>query len=233
MYTDYFDLPSEDYYDKISDLFKTNNTYQFYLIEDLQFTHDLLSKFIPNKHSFILDLGCGIGYYQIYLNELGFKNTTGVVNSQKLKDIAKDRFGTDIIKDDMVEFMSKNKNSYDIIFNIESVGYVDINDYFREAYNCLTKNGLIVLKDFTILDDPGDTGKGWGRYTFNSHKYIIEIAEKYNFKIILLQNLDNKSIIISPFIESLKTVNHEYSTSKKYTSVDVICPALYVFQKND
>ena len=133
----------------ISDIFKIHDSFQSCVYNTLEYTHEILSKCIISKDSRILDLGCGIGAFVKYLNEQGFKNTTGVVNNKKLYDISKERFGVNIIEDDMIKYMKNNKKSFDIIFNIESVGYVDINLYFKSAYSCLDNYGVVVLKDFT------------------------------------------------------------------------------------
>jgi len=227
----YTNLESEEYYDNISDLFKTNDTYQCYLFGDIDNTHKILSNFIKCKDSVVLDLGCGIGSFIKYLNENGFKNTTGVVNSQKLKDISKERFNLNIIKDDMILFMSKNKNKFDVIFNIESVGYVNIDNYFKEAYNCLNDNGIVVLKDFSAISDPGDVGKDWGNYTFYNHMDIINAAHKYNFKILVVHKIKNGTTTSEHFKLSLNKINHKYTDSSTYKSVNVITFVIYVFQK--
>jgi len=177
-------MNSEKYYDNISSIFTTNESFQCYLFDTLEKTNDILSDFIKDKNSRILDLGCGIGSFINYLNNKGYINTTGIVNSQKLFNISKKKYNINIIKDDMINFMTNTKQKYDIIFNIESFGYVDINDYFRNAYNVLDKEGTIILKDYTAIGNPSDTGKYYGNYTFYNHKYIIKTAKKHNFKKI-------------------------------------------------
>lgn len=233
MNIDYYGLESEEYYDKISNYFLKHDSYQSYLFETLENTHKILSNFIPDKNSRILDLGCGIGTFIKYLNNNGFINTIGVNNSKKIYDISKQRYtDINIIKDDMIQYMTKYKKAFDIIFNIESVGYVDINNYFREAYNCLDDNGLIILKDFTTLDDPGDTGKAWGNYTFYNHEEIINSAIKYNFKIVSVKFINPNTVTNTDFQEAIKDINHEYVTSIKYNKKrNVIRYCIYAFKK--
>jgi cyclopropane fatty-acyl-phospholipid synthase-like methyltransferase len=224
-------LNSEDYYDNISEVFKKYHTYQMYLFDDLENTHKLLSNFISNKHSRILDLGCGIGTFINYLNHNGFKNTTGVVNSQKLFEISQ-KYQANIIKDDMNDFMSKHKKSFDIIFNIESVGYVNIDTYFDKAYECLDDNGIIVLKDFTALGDPKDTGKYYGNYHFHNHETIIQTAEKYGFENLCFKYIDHENTNQTYYMNSLKEFNIEYVDSSQFNDINVISFAVYIFCKN-
>jgi hypothetical protein len=137
-----------------------------------------------------------------------------------------------IIKDDMLNYMSNNKRSCDIIFNIESVGYVDIEAYFKEAYECLDDEGIIILKDFSAISDPGDIGKDYGNYIFYNHRQIINSAEKYKFKTLNVTRVDKSSITSVPFMKALASIRHEYTSSAKYTKIgNVICFVIYSFQK--
>ena len=221
---------SEEYYDYISELFETTDTYQTYLFDTVANTHKVLSDLISSKEHRILDLGCGIGSFVNYLNINGFKNTTGVVNSQKLFDISRKKYDINVVKDDMIEYMSKNKKSYDIIFNIESVGYVDLNAYFNAAQECLDDNGVIILKDYTTVGDPYDTGKYYGNYTFHNHETIIGAAKKFGFEVKVTP-IDRRLTNQTHFLNSLKKINHKYISSSMFNSKNVIGFAMYTITK--
>ena len=225
-------LNSEEYYDNVSHLFEKYDTYQSYLFGTIENTHKILANLIKNKNLRILDLGCGIGSFINYLNNNGFINTMGVVNSQKIFNISKKKYNINIVKEDMIKYMSQNKKSYDVIFNIESVGYVDIDEYFNKAHECLDDNGIIILKDYTAIGDPKETGKYYGNYIFYNHEIIIKTAEKYGFRKVFTKLIDSNKINNIPFLNALHEINQPHITSSLFNNMkNVIKFAIYCFIK--
>lgn len=220
----------EQFYDDVSELFLTNEVYQGLVIRNPEFTFDLLAKKIYNKNSKIVDLGCGNGSFVNHLNQKGFKNTIGIVNSTKIRDIANKLYpSANIQYYDMLDYLD-NTRDIDYIFNIESFGYVDCDEYFSRASKSLSSKGRIILKDFDVLGkDETNVGQGYAGYLFRPRKEISESANKFGLELIHFDYPLHTTR--KYFIDAMHDINLEPTASSDKEGKSVNRCAIYVFLK--
>lgn len=221
----------EAFYDSVSELFLTNEVYQGLVIKNPEHTFELLSKRIYNKNSKIVDLGCGNGSFLNYLNRKGFNNTIGIVNSIKIRDIANKLYpNLNIQYGDMLEYLDHNKD-IDYIFNIESFGYVECDEYFSRASKALANKGRIILKDFDVIGkDERDVGKEYGGYLFRPKKEITDSANKFGLSLIHFDYPINTTR--EYFIKAMHSINLIPTASSDKNGKRVNKCAIYVFLKD-
>lgn len=103
------------------------------------------------KDAKILDFGCGIGQFLFYLKKEGFKNITGIDISKSQIDIAR-QLQPDIDFRyflDTVEFLRKNKNTYNIIVINDVIEHFDkkeIISFLKVIFQSLKFEGIVIIK---------------------------------------------------------------------------------------
>ena len=92
----------------------------------------------------ILDLGCGYGYYTDYFRSIG-GCATGVDGSQKMIDIAKDKYPEcDFLVADITGRFPFEKETFDIVFcNQVLMDIENIENVFSECYRILKHGGIL------------------------------------------------------------------------------------------
>lgn len=220
----------EQFYDDVSELFLTNDVYQGLVIQNPEFTLELLSNKVYNKNSRVVDLGCGNGSFLNHLHNKGIKNTVGIVNSAKICDIANKLYpNVDIRYCDMLDYLDISRN-IDYIFNIESFGYVGCDDYFSRAAKALSDGGKIILKDFDVIGkDETDVGKDYAGYLFRSRKEITESANKFGLNLIQFDYPTNTTR--KYFIKAMHDISLTPTASSDTNGKSVNRCAIYVFLK--
>ena len=106
--------------------------------------------YLPQDKSIsILDAGCGYGGFVYWLNQVGYKNATGVDVSEELFSISQKLKITNIICGDVFEFLGNNKDRYDIIFArdiLEHFTKEKIYELGTLFFNSLKKDGVLIIQ---------------------------------------------------------------------------------------
>ena len=97
----------------------------------------------------IVEVGCGPGVFQRYLNKKGFTDSVGVDLSENYLKICKEQ-GLNVIKADALEWLaSKPSSSIDVIIAIDFIEHLNKESFviFLDlVYNVLTPNGIFIFR---------------------------------------------------------------------------------------
>jgi len=158
-----------------------------------------LVNYIKNKHinsCKILDVGCGEGYYSIYLASLGFK-VTGIDISQRAinysrKNAKNDRIKCKFIRMDIFN-INQLKDKFDIIFEWGLLHFIPHNKrkgYFKELNKLLKSNGRYLSVSFNEHSSEWGGGRvrksprGNKVYYSSANELIKELKPYFKFKKI-------------------------------------------------
>jgi predicted TPR repeat methyltransferase len=153
---------------------------------------NLLKKRIPSLSDSkwdILDLGCGTGLSGFAFRHQA-KTLTGVDLSKRMLYIAERKtIYDDLILDNIVEFLEKNKIQYDLLLASDVFNYIGDLDKLLKLCHSTLKNKAYLIFSVELLDD---NNKNWvleshGRYLHSKH-YIQKIALEHGFSLIAIEN---------------------------------------------
>jgi len=113
-----------------------------------------------NKHSYILDVGCGIGEPAFHLFEKYHCCITGITPSERGVEIAR-QLSEDKNYSEKVQFIladglnnGLDNDQYDIVWQMESSHLIhDKSRLFQENYRVLKKHGKLLLCDLILKRD--------------------------------------------------------------------------------
>jgi len=109
----------------------------------------IINNYFPkNKDINILELGCGHGTFQYFIQQAGYKNSIGIDGSIEQVEGAKSLGIDGVIFGDMIEYIKNQKdNSIDIIIAFDIIEHFTKNeliDLVDELYRILKKDGLVI-----------------------------------------------------------------------------------------
>lgn len=120
--------------------------YESYKKTLLDSVGDILRK--QKKSSSVLELGCGSGRMAYVFNELGFKNYVGVDLSNQELEIARKNFKKyDFFKEDILKYLDKTTQKYDIIMMYHVFEHLTRNEGFKvlkEIKRVLNSGGIFI-----------------------------------------------------------------------------------------
>jgi len=107
-------------------------------------------KFLPdNKEVKILDVGCGNGGFVYWLQEIGYKNASGIDISKEQIELAGKIGIKNVSCADIKEFLRYKKEFYDIIFArdvIEHFSKDEILEILDLIFQSLKKGGKVIIQ---------------------------------------------------------------------------------------
>jgi cyclopropane fatty-acyl-phospholipid synthase-like methyltransferase len=221
-------MSTAKFYDQISDVFNDTDLFNSCVLgETKEKFYDFLEKnFKEFENPNILDCGCGNGSFVDYLRSNNY-SAFGVVNSPKTYEIAIRKFPlANIELDDMIKYMKNNIRKFDVIFAIQSFGYVNPYEFFESSYNSLNNNGVLIIYDFSLMPHIKNDeyySKYW-RYSFYKNHIHCFMANKNRFiceKIEMLKNVNT-----SFFNEACEKNNLNFQIER-----NIAYPTLYKFKK--
>ncbi len=146
-----------------------------------------LRYFPEDKNIKILELGCGNGGFMLYLKEKGYKNVFGVEISKEQISMAK-KFGINgIILQDLVYFLKKTKEKYDVIVMrdvLEHFGKKEITLILKQVHRVLRAEGILVLQV------PNAEGLFGGRYRYGDFTHEIAFTGSSLSTILRIAGFD-------------------------------------------
>ncbi|MFN3872707.1 MAG: class I SAM-dependent DNA methyltransferase [Ignavibacterium sp.] len=116
--------------------------FQHYDVKILPFLKSL------NKHSNILELGCGPGYLLDYLKLKGFVNLKGIDISSEQIEIAISK-GHNVVVEDLFDYLKKSSDKFDAIFAFDLIEHFTKDELLKLTdivYNSLNKGGLFFIR---------------------------------------------------------------------------------------
>jgi predicted TPR repeat methyltransferase len=147
--------------------------------------HDMLqtSGMIENKKLSILDLGCGTGLCGVELAPYA-ETITGVDLSANMLEIATARkCYTTLVKSDIIDFLNKDKEKYDLIVAGDTVVYfADLDELFGKVHEHLNVNGMFAFNVEKSTSD--DILPAAGRFAHRPD-YVLKLAGDNHFTVLL------------------------------------------------
>jgi 2-polyprenyl-3-methyl-5-hydroxy-6-metoxy-1,4-benzoquinol methylase len=177
-----------------------------------------------NKNSKILDIGCGNGKVLLFLKESGFNNTFGIDISDEAIKLCRSLGLKNVLHIDAKEFLSKNKESYDIVFALDFLEHLDLKSasiVLEMIHNSLNPGGLLLLQT-------PNGGSPFGQTYFAddiSHKFLL--SEKSARQLLNLAGFKNIQIM------ALRP-NYKFGLKRTircifYTTIEIIMLFTYLF----
>ena len=153
--------------------FNSKQSIEKKLNEDFKIEFDSIKNFIPNNLSNILDIGCGLGVINIFLNSFylnkcyftlidktyldkkityGFNNKGEFYNNLEL---TKDFLLENKLKENQLEIIDASKNftlkkKYDLIISLFSMGYHYSIDLYIEKIKKVSKKNTKIIFDLSL-----------------------------------------------------------------------------------
>ena len=177
------------------------------------FNNFILKQKKLNRHSKVLDIGCGRGRILEDLSKrLKLINKPIGIDIENHKDKSKKILFKKI---DGLTFISKTKNTFDLIIIKQTIHLFKINEIIKLLNICkkrLSENGKVII----ISLDPYENEIP----TFSLMKKKIDISLKRDIRIFNLINKLNFSIVRSKFIFKVKISKKKYldMVKKRYIS---------------
>lgn len=120
-----------------------------FLTEKNQFVLEIIPLLPSNKDIKILDIGCGTGSLLAALKESGYNNCTGIDLSEEQIQVAHKNGITEAQLGDLVPFLEKNKNSFDLILGMDIIEHFtkdELCDVLEKIKLALTANGKVLFR---------------------------------------------------------------------------------------
>lgn len=112
------------------------------------FYKDMLYKFIPvDNSSHILDVGCGMGFALITLQDIGYFNLTGIDIDEGQIDSCINKGLKAILVDDSINYLLTHKSSYDLILALDVIEHIPNDDqllFLKSISEALKPGGKII-----------------------------------------------------------------------------------------
>jgi ubiquinone/menaquinone biosynthesis C-methylase UbiE len=170
----------------------------------LQLTKDILCKLNIDRHSLILDVGCGTGQTAAYIYQHYLANVTAIDNHPLMIKKAKQRFATLKFPINLfhcsVESLPFADEQFDIVLCESVLSFVHLSKALKEIRRVLKNNGTLIAIEATKNDS------------------LAQKDEKVLVTFYGFQNLLNE--------QEWKT----YLNNSGFRVVDILLPSLY--QKN-
>lgn len=101
------------------------------------------------KESRILELGCGLGYFQRYLEKNGFLNTLGVDHSGHMLDVAEKLGAKATVKKDIFEYLRETDETFDLICSFHVFEHLfkdEILELAELIHKRLNPGGVLIIE---------------------------------------------------------------------------------------
>ncbi len=131
----------------------------------------LFKKFLPEKKdAFIIDVGCGPGYFLHFLNEEGYKdNSLGIDISQDQVDLCKEKGLEAYPYEALTYFKRLRLGGIDLVVMndlLEHISKENIPELLREVHRSLAPEGKLLVKTLNMANPLG----GYARHFDITHE---------------------------------------------------------------
>lgn len=153
-------------------------------------------KFLPeNKEAKIVDLGAGNGDLILWLQNIGFKNVSGVDYSKEQVEFAEKIGAKNLIQADLKEFLKSKEGFFNVIFMrdvLEHFNKEEIMEIMDLVYRSLKVGGVFVVKV------PNAESPFGGRFRYFDFTHEISFTESSISQVFLVTGLKNVNIYGTP-----------------------------------
>jgi SAM-dependent methyltransferase len=108
----------------------------------------ITNHFPLNKNIKILEIGCGYGSFQYFINQAGYTDSTGVDGSEEQVTEAQRLGISNVILGDLTDYLNAQKeNSIDLLIAIDVIEHFskeEVSDLIDDFYRVLKKDGLVI-----------------------------------------------------------------------------------------
>ncbi len=114
--------------------------------------YDLMKTFLPpDKEIKILDCGCGVGLQLYILNELGYKNLTGIELLEQQAEVAREEMEgkADIFTSDAFDWLPEHENEFDFVLCYDVLEHIPATkaiEFTTLIHKSLKKDGIAVFR---------------------------------------------------------------------------------------
>ncbi len=138
----------------------SRNLYGDSSIERIKTNYDLWSHYygfaLPeNKSSSILEIGCGLGGFVLYLHDKGYKNVTGVDVSEEQIEIGRKLGIKGLIKADLMEYLKDKQHAFDLIIARDVLEHFTRQEVFEI---CTLAFGALKIEGKFLIQVPNGEG---------------------------------------------------------------------------
>lgn len=151
-----------------------------------EFMEYLIEESGVNKHSRVIDMGCGTGYFVNQLSKICY--TEGISNSKECIKYAKLNFPDNTFKiEGMEDYKGRNMTH---CFLLEALFYSNIENTFKNINKVLVDGGIIFLKEwFDVSSNKYQIAnkEHWSKtyvYFTQTIDKVVETAENNGFELI-------------------------------------------------
>lgn len=185
---------------------------------------DIIERYFPkNKDINILELGCGHGSFQFFINDAGYTNSKGIDGSEEQVKGAKELGINNVIYGDILEYLiSLDDCSLDLIVAIDIFEHftkVELTELIDHLYRVLNIGGMI------ISHQPNSEGP-YGNYIRHSdYTHEISFTRQSIAQIFLASNFKK--------IESYedKPIVHGIKSALRFFVWEFVLRKIYVFTR--
>jgi 2-polyprenyl-3-methyl-5-hydroxy-6-metoxy-1,4-benzoquinol methylase len=136
---------------------------------------DMLYNFLPlNKEIRILDVGCGMGFTLMSLQDMGYVNAEGIdIDSKQIEECIKKHVNAIYVEDSM-KFLLENHECFDLIIAldiIEHIAHENQLDFLYAIHTALKSNGELIC---TVPNANSSIANRWYYNDWTHHKSFTE-----------------------------------------------------------
>ena len=187
---------------------------------------DHLASFIPSETKTILDVGCGIGGNTSFLLKKGYSLEALSPDSYQ-KSVIKEKFNRDVTFHHCKFENFKPVTLFDLVFESESVCYIDIDKGFKKAREALKEGGYLLASDyFVFFKDHSNSlhfksSHDMGTYLNSAKENGFDLIKQYDQTENTILTLDYANYFIERFINP--TIDYGvYSTNKNFPKISKV-----------
>ena len=167
------------------------------------YKENILKEFPENKESNILEIGCGMGFLLLALQESGYKNAKGIdVDKGQVASCQKKGLTVDLVEDS-IDYLQKNANTFDTIVAFDVLEHIP--PAFQIAFTKAIYGALKTGGTF-LATVPNASSFLASRNRYIDYTHYVTFSEisldfvLYNggFKDIDIQEMDHIRFSLSP-----------------------------------
>jgi ubiquinone/menaquinone biosynthesis C-methylase UbiE len=185
----------------------------------------------PPKNSLIVDLGCGSGEYghlfQMIDSSLRIIN---VVNDNALINLMQS-LGRVCVNASFEKTGLESETADIVMFN-ESIGHGDIDALLKEAYRLLKPNGILTIKDFSIITPKSKSIylDSWG-YAIHQPPLYLAAAYHNGFSV---EKLEHPPLYTKHWFDIIEKSKEAKKSALLHDPKNLpLCTVLYKFKKGN
>jgi 2-polyprenyl-3-methyl-5-hydroxy-6-metoxy-1,4-benzoquinol methylase len=176
----------------------------------------------PDKHSKILVISCGPGYFVSLLTKEGYTNVLGIDSSPEKVKFAQQR-SLNCKVDEAFNFLECNKQPYDVVFCEQELNHLTKEEILMFLELCrknLNENGILIvhgLNGANPITGSEALAQNFDHYNTFTEYALRQVLRYANFDDIKVIPLDLYVFYLNPFNYILIIINTLYTIFFKFS----------------